>query len=740
MNSFFKIAAVDIDARCNNVIPFNIKEMDKKQDSKTGRVFTQDDKKQAWETFMKITNSTRSRALPCCNPDIKIADVNPELLAKVQGIYTYARPIIKNGDLVELQLTKTPKAKEAGWELITPYIICKLSYALMTPGVITKSPEEQDVWVVSKQGMLLDCFPTSCPDSVSVDNLFGTARKDPEYTYIDDATVATAIKDGNVKYIRDYLFKYNNANQVLTHDDYGNRLVHLAAINYQPRVFELLVAVKANFNVRNAQGDTPLHLAVKSGNMDCIEELLKLSGQNIEINPKNNRGETPLMLAISYKPKIDAKTDKIKSTEKGINMIMIRYLYNRGASVLDKDAFGNNMIHIIILYMAPNREMSDAVKFMLGKGVSAEQKNNAGITPLMLTADKLKETGISKQSAADMGHGVHERDIDNYTPEQVELMEIQTLLFNDIIRNNPDKYNKFISIADVPEGAPIEILDHHCVSATGQIIDKNIETAEECQATQDGNWVKIKEPSTKVKIDLIPESKRFIDAIPEKELYYPKIQPSYDAVPLPSAIQELNNSVRQEMTTTTTVPITASINNANNKKSNNESSNNSNNSNNTGDGTNNSTTKEGFHPALLIAGGAHHIMGTLLPAAGHHTLGSLSDLTSEYIKKTLYFEPPIDMDNLSSQNRPNINKPKPDNQSKLLNAEIAGKKLKVSNEHPPVKSQLIMEREAFNALKLTPTAKNYKLFLADNWMMITTFILLAIVLVLYISNGMSIKK
>lgn len=800
MDSFFKIAAVDTDARCNNVTPFSYKEMDRKQDAKTGRVFTKNDVNQAWATFMKITNSTNSRAIPCCNPDIKLSDVNPELLAKVQGIYTYARPIVKNGDLVELQLTKTAKANEAGWEPITPYIICKLSYALQTPGVIKKSTDAADVWVVSKQGMLLDCFPTDCKDSTTVDNLFGTTRKDPEYTYIDDASVARAVKDGDVKYIRDYLFKYNNANQVLTHDDYGNRLVHLAAMNYRPKVFELLVAVKANFNVRNAQGNTPLHLAVKHGNMDCIEELVKLSGQTIEVNGKNTRGETPMMLAIAYKPKPNPKTGQISDEQKRLNMTMIRYLYNNGGNVLDRDAYANNMIHIILLSMPATREMSDAVKFMLNKGVPADQKNNAGITPLMLAADKLKATGFDNllppaqvidsldsqnaselvegfasnpmadidqillpsatinavnqsmpgqnpittipESPADNGQGVHEIDHNQLTAEQIELMEIRTMLFNDIIRNNPSKYGKFINVRDIPAGAPVEVLDHKCVSATGESLGSTIDTEEHC-AQVGGNWVKITNPSTLVKLELLPESKRIIDRVPDHKLYYPKKRPSEDAVPLPSVIQELNASVRKQM---------------NNGKQINNSSNLPQNSQNPQNATENSKQngnqkiREGFHP-LLLAGlfsGSHHLGASALGAVGGHMLGNTLDAAGEYISKAFTTEPPIDPDNLTSQRRPDITNSTQTNPTQTNSTQksqpstttFSVTTLKAeTNTHPPIQPITAIGKEEFTAMRMQMGKfTNWRLFFADNWMMLLAFCILAAVLIMYVSGRLGKTK
>lgn len=768
MNTFFKIASSDVDARCNNIAPFYYKEMDRNKDPKTGRVITKSDVNKAWEIFMKITNSTNGRALPCCDPNIKITDVDPDLLAKVQGIYSYARPIIRNGDLHSLELTKTAKAAEAGWAPITPYIICKIGYALNNPGMLTKSPDADDVWVIGRTGLLLDCYQNSCPDSITVDNLFGTSRKDIEYTYVDDLGVAEAVKTGDVKAVRDYLFKYNSANQVLTNDDENNRLVHLAAIYYNPKVFELLVSVKANFNVRNAKGNTPLHFAVMNGSIPCLEELLKL---NVEVNPKNNRGETPMMMAIAYKSKTDPKTGQVIPTEKGLNMIMVRYLYNKGGNVLDRDSFGNNMIHHIILNMEVGPEMSDAVKFMLNKGVPADQKNNAGITPLMLTSDKLAITGVddydppaeiinkltekfknqpkttaSKNTAvlpALNPQGVSEFDFNNLTEEQIELMEIRTMLFNDILRNNPGKFNKYVNVKEIPSGAPVQILDYNCVSATGELISDTIDTKEKCLSTPGGFWTPVRNPSTLIKLELIPENRRTINLIPDNELYYPKYSSSVDKVPLPAEIQELNREARKP-------PANANSNSNYNEDESVDAimskkflAQNGNNSADAAASNNsaNVTITEGFNPALLagLASG-HHLTSIAVGGMESAFGGFLADLTSNYIKKS--DEPPIDPDNLSGQKLPKA----PTRQTNTAAPTIPAATMfpSVANHPPVMNNKQVLAKEEFNAMRFIDRNQNrirtIRIFSRDNWIMLSVFILLAIILVFYVTKHMQTKR
>merc|ERR550532_1995898 len=69
----------------------------------------------------------------------------------------------------------------------------------------------------------------------------------------------------------------------------------------------------AHLNSKNLDGDTPLIIATREGQVDNIEALL---GQNVDVNIANNKGDTPL----------------INAAEKGQRTI-VEQLLIRGASV-----------------------------------------------------------------------------------------------------------------------------------------------------------------------------------------------------------------------------------------------------------------------------------------------------------------------------------------------------------------------------------------------------------------------
>lgn len=151
-------------------------------------------------------------------------------------------------------------------------------------------------------------------------------------------------------------------------------------------------------------------------------------------------------------------------------------------------------------------------------------------------------TTTTKQvPAATEGFQVEEQKIAKMPVQQQELLEIQTLLFNNIIRNNGEKYNTYINVADIPKGAPIDVLDHMCTGNSPAI--HGIENKAECLALG-GKYVKIKNPTTLVKLELLPESDRVIDNTDQDELYYNKYPAEEIERPVPKLIENVNKEAR----------------------------------------------------------------------------------------------------------------------------------------------------------------------------------------------------
>ena len=58
-----------------------------------------------------------------------------------------------------------------------------------------------------------------------------------------------------------------------------------------------LLAAGANKDLKNNDGETPLHIAVKEGNQAIVDALIK---EGANVNQQNVLGETPLHIAVYY--------------------------------------------------------------------------------------------------------------------------------------------------------------------------------------------------------------------------------------------------------------------------------------------------------------------------------------------------------------------------------------------------------------------------------------------------------
>ena len=138
-------------------------------------------------------------------------------------------------------------------------------------------------------------------------------KEDAEYrTPLD-----RAVMGGHVNIVKLLIAEGSDVNQK---DDTGNTLLHYAASTRHKDIIELLIAKGADVNVKNNQGQTPLdtalawnrkdivdlliakgatvesiHVAAQLGDVARVKAFLK---QGIDVNAKNANGDTPLHSAV----------------------------------------------------------------------------------------------------------------------------------------------------------------------------------------------------------------------------------------------------------------------------------------------------------------------------------------------------------------------------------------------------------------------------------------------------------
>ena len=188
-------------------------------------------------------------------------------------------------------------------------------------------------------------------------------------------------------------------------DKEGNTPLHLAAGDgYQEVVCQLLAVVATGWDSPNLFGQTPLHLAAKGGHSAIVSTLLK---HGFQPDCKDNYGNTPLHFACNgchFKAvqELLAATLKLNSAN------------NRGITALQLAVAGGNteIARVLLINGAdPNIRLpgdsstvlhyaagthTDIIDLLLANGARTDIEDHDGFTPLALAKTYRNETAIKK--------------------------------------------------------------------------------------------------------------------------------------------------------------------------------------------------------------------------------------------------------------------------------------------------------------------------------------------------------
>jgi ankyrin repeat protein len=148
------------------------------------------------------------------------------------------------------------------------------------------------------------------------------------------------------------------AETVNQRDSMGNTMLHAAVRNRGlPRHIGKILDQKAIVDARNRDGDTALHIAVRMNQRENGEFLISRGASIFAVNAAS---ESPLYLALT--------------SANGIRQWMLN-----STTIIAKDGIGNNMLHY-----AAQWNLSNAIPVIIQKGVSVEEANATGETPIFM--------------------------------------------------------------------------------------------------------------------------------------------------------------------------------------------------------------------------------------------------------------------------------------------------------------------------------------------------------------------
>ncbi len=175
-------------------------------------------------------------------------------------------------------------------------------------------------------------------------------------------------------------------------DEIGYTCLHIACIlDNKLKLQEFIEKKKADINVVDNNGNTPLLIASKYGIFQCIQFLIE---KNIKIDHINKLGNTPLLEASEnghiecVKLLIEKGADVNYSNKIGITPLIKASIYNHiecvkiliesGADINHPNKNGNTS-----LLIASSRGNINCLKLLIGKGADINYVNNDGNTSLL---------------------------------------------------------------------------------------------------------------------------------------------------------------------------------------------------------------------------------------------------------------------------------------------------------------------------------------------------------------------
>jgi ankyrin repeat protein len=159
------------------------------------------------------------------------------------------------------------------------------------------------------------------------------------------------------------LLRSENIDQV---DSYRRILLHTAASYKSLRAAKALIEFNALINVKDKNGNTPLHLAVAQ---NCKEVVNLLLSCGVDVQICDNKGETALHLA-------------------NTNADVVRGLANAGANVTILDVDEWSPLHAAVRFASFELKYKDTIEVLIRKGADITLVDGNGKTARQLARER----------------------------------------------------------------------------------------------------------------------------------------------------------------------------------------------------------------------------------------------------------------------------------------------------------------------------------------------------------------
>ena len=175
-------------------------------------------------------------------------------------------------------------------------------------------------------------------------------------------------------------------------DNNGRTPLHIAVENNMGLdILGALIDMGADYNARNAQGDTPFHIAARNRNLNYTDYFFSLGADPFV---KNNNGASPFSIAVGYdlsffndflpdeyinKPDNEGETPLFIAIREKADPIAELLVKQRGADINYKNGKGETPLFLAVYY-----ENKKIAKLLIESGADVNSRDNYGNTPLFI--------------------------------------------------------------------------------------------------------------------------------------------------------------------------------------------------------------------------------------------------------------------------------------------------------------------------------------------------------------------
>lgn len=388
---------VDNLKQCNEIQPFSETILKFGENPATGLKYTEDDRKDKLKQLDNLCSYETLEVQKCCDAKNKLYNG-----VDYRKINKRGKKIIKNGEVIGYEMCNPNYQDDCdlNYELLNPKDLCRLS------NNVDKLKDNSLPERTKLYDLVPDCYSSLCSNSRSVPFIYDPMTVATDHS--EELKMLKSARDDNLDDLTNY---YNEIgiekiNEPLHNGYPGNTILHESISYGADKCIDFILTLDVDLELKNKDGNTPIHLAVLSENEYLTYRLIKLGAK---LDKRNNLGDTVLHSAV-----------------RGGNLKIVNLIIYHNGNLLSKNKLGETALHTSLV--GPKKDIKIIMSLIVG-GSDLLTTNNNGDN-LMKSFSIFRKTPKNEAIRTYIQQQVYLRHKEKYTEiikEHPELSFIETV-------------------------------------------------------------------------------------------------------------------------------------------------------------------------------------------------------------------------------------------------------------------------------------------------------------------------